>query len=361
MRGRALAALAVALAGCGDDSGTPGEGDDRGAGVGALGGALASRRSRARAWQACAGRPGLGRRRDPPRARRGDPPLPRARLRLRAPGPSSAWTAKRWRRARARPSRPASATSTARTTTARWCGRSAWPPPTRRHCRAPGECSRASRSRASPPGPMPASSRSRCRRAAVGPPSTATPVPSSSTSSPGEIDYQNAMIGTKRLGPGGAEAIPPETAVQKRNPFSEPAVFLSWFLVDPDRPSRRRRASERRRARRHRQVACAGPLEDPALPTLHPRAGRRAGRGGAARHPGRGGCLPRSAPACWPSTASPAPGCLRGSSWFEQRGDGLGERLGHALDAAGGPALVVGMDTPQLTPACSRTPRLPWR
>jgi rSAM/selenodomain-associated transferase 1 len=34
-----------------------------------------------------------------------------------------------------------------------------------------------------------------------------------------------------------------------------------------------------------------------------------------------------------------------------QRGDGLGERLGHALAAAGGPALVVGMDTPQLTPS----------
>jgi rSAM/selenodomain-associated transferase 1 len=33
-----------------------------------------------------------------------------------------------------------------------------------------------------------------------------------------------------------------------------------------------------------------------------------------------------------------------------QAGDGLGERLGHALVAAGGPALVVGMDTPQLTP-----------
>jgi rSAM/selenodomain-associated transferase 1 len=34
-----------------------------------------------------------------------------------------------------------------------------------------------------------------------------------------------------------------------------------------------------------------------------------------------------------------------------QRGDGLGERLGHALEGAGGPALVVGMDTPQLSPA----------
>jgi rSAM/selenodomain-associated transferase 1 len=33
-----------------------------------------------------------------------------------------------------------------------------------------------------------------------------------------------------------------------------------------------------------------------------------------------------------------------------QRGHGLGERLGDALGLARGPALVVGMDTPQLTP-----------
>lgn len=33
-----------------------------------------------------------------------------------------------------------------------------------------------------------------------------------------------------------------------------------------------------------------------------------------------------------------------------QRGTGLGDRLAHALGAAGGPAIVVGMDTPQLTP-----------
>lgn len=52
----------------------------------------------------------------------------------------------------------------------------------------------------------------------------------------GRIDYQNALIGTKRLGPGGAEAIPPDTAVQKRNPFGTAARFLSWFLVDADKP-----------------------------------------------------------------------------------------------------------------------------
>jgi quercetin dioxygenase-like cupin family protein len=52
----------------------------------------------------------------------------------------------------------------------------------------------------------------------------------------GVIDYQNAIAGTKRLGPGGAEGIPPGTAVQKRNTYADPAVFLSLFLVDPSRP-----------------------------------------------------------------------------------------------------------------------------
>ncbi len=52
----------------------------------------------------------------------------------------------------------------------------------------------------------------------------------------GEIQYQNDMVGTKPLGAGGAEAIPPNTAVQKRNRSVRPASFLSWFLVDPDAP-----------------------------------------------------------------------------------------------------------------------------
>jgi quercetin dioxygenase-like cupin family protein len=52
----------------------------------------------------------------------------------------------------------------------------------------------------------------------------------------GTIDYQNALIGTRRLTPGGLEGIPPDTPVQKRNPYREPAVFLSWFAVDPDKP-----------------------------------------------------------------------------------------------------------------------------
>lgn len=52
----------------------------------------------------------------------------------------------------------------------------------------------------------------------------------------GEIIYENALIGERRLGPGGLEAIPPDTPVQKRNPFNEEAVFLSWFLLDPGQP-----------------------------------------------------------------------------------------------------------------------------
>ena len=52
----------------------------------------------------------------------------------------------------------------------------------------------------------------------------------------GEIIYENALIGERRLGPGGLEGIPPDTPVQKRNPTDEDAVFLSWFLLDPGQP-----------------------------------------------------------------------------------------------------------------------------
>ena len=52
----------------------------------------------------------------------------------------------------------------------------------------------------------------------------------------GQINYENAIIGVKQLGPGDLEGIPPETPVQKRNPFDEVAEFLSWFLVDATQP-----------------------------------------------------------------------------------------------------------------------------
>ena len=52
----------------------------------------------------------------------------------------------------------------------------------------------------------------------------------------GQINYENAIIGVKQMGPGDVEGIPPGTAVQKRNPFDEVAEFLSWFLVDTTQP-----------------------------------------------------------------------------------------------------------------------------
>ena len=52
----------------------------------------------------------------------------------------------------------------------------------------------------------------------------------------GRIDYQNALIGVRKMEVGDVEGIPPETPVQKRNPFDEAADFLSWFLVDTSQP-----------------------------------------------------------------------------------------------------------------------------
>lgn len=45
------------------------------------------------------------------------------------------------------------------------------------------------------------------------------------------------------------------------------------------------------------------------------------------------------------------PWCPPGLEVIEQRGDGLDERLSAAVEQVGGPVLVIGMDTPQVTPA----------
>jgi uncharacterized protein len=47
----------------------------------------------------------------------------------------------------------------------------------------------------------------------------------------------------------------------------------------------------------------------------------------------------------------PGPWLPAGFDVIAQRGDGLDERLAAAFDDVGGPALLVGMDTPQITPA----------
>jgi rSAM/selenodomain-associated transferase 1 len=51
----------------------------------------------------------------------------------------------------------------------------------------------------------------------------------------------------------------------------------------------------------------------------------------------------------------PGPWLPHGWSVIPQRGDGLAERLAHAFADAGGPALLVGMDTPQVTGLQLRT------
>lgn len=52
----------------------------------------------------------------------------------------------------------------------------------------------------------------------------------------GIIDYQNEFKLIGGMEPGAFEGIPASIAVQKRNESGEDAVFLSWFLVDPDLP-----------------------------------------------------------------------------------------------------------------------------
>ena len=52
----------------------------------------------------------------------------------------------------------------------------------------------------------------------------------------GSIEYENALIGSRKMGPGETEGIPPDVAVQKRNSFEDDAEFLSWFLVDLAEP-----------------------------------------------------------------------------------------------------------------------------
>ncbi|MDN3358605.1 TIGR04282 family arsenosugar biosynthesis glycosyltransferase [Actinomadura sp. DC4] len=48
---------------------------------------------------------------------------------------------------------------------------------------------------------------------------------------------------------------------------------------------------------------------------------------------------------------NPGPWLPPGFEVVPQQGDGLDERLANAFAAAGGPAVLIGMDTPQVTPA----------
>ncbi len=52
----------------------------------------------------------------------------------------------------------------------------------------------------------------------------------------GDIDYQNAIIGTKEMGVGDSATLSADTVVQKRNPEGDTAAFLTFFVVDHSKP-----------------------------------------------------------------------------------------------------------------------------
>ena len=91
------------------------------------------------------------------------------------------------------------------------------------------------------------------------------------------------------------------------------------------------------------------------MPAVHTRAGRAA----------RQAALEDTLAACDRAAAGrrrvlvldgrPGPWLPPGWDVLAQRGDGLAERLAAAFDDAGGPAFLVGMDTPQLSPVLIAT------
>ncbi len=52
----------------------------------------------------------------------------------------------------------------------------------------------------------------------------------------GPFEYQNAPHGTETVQVGDVRSLPPGTPVQKRNPGSQQAAFLTLFVVDPNQP-----------------------------------------------------------------------------------------------------------------------------
>ena len=96
----------------------------------------------------------------------------------------------------------------------------------------------------------------------------------------------------------------------------------------------------------------AGPRQDAADAAVHARAGRARSPRPRWRHAGARSppCRARAG-ASARSTARPATWLPAGFEVIPQRGDGLDERLAAAFADVGEPAFLVGMDTPQVTPA----------
>ena len=76
-----------------------------------------------------------------------------------------------------------------------------------------------------------------------------------------------------------------------------------------------------------------------------------AGRSLAPRHAGGRRRRPPARSGSWSSPARPGGWLPAGFELVPQRGGGLGERLEDAFSRFAGPSLLIGMDTPQVTPA----------
>src|SRR5690606_28788853 len=114
-------------------------------------------------------------------------------------------------------------------------------------------------------------------------------------------------------------------------------------------PRWRGRSGERPHRPGDGQGPTGGAVEDPPVPPVPARAGRRGRRGGPPGHPRHGAGHARGASG---RRARRPGGTLapQGFGVVTQRGEGLGERLAHAIARVGGPVVVIGMDTPQLDP-----------
>ncbi|PLS78515.1 MAG: hypothetical protein CYG59_18125 [Chloroflexi bacterium] len=79
--------------------------------------------------------------------------------------------------------------------------------------------------------------RSACAYVILPPPGCAThPGPETIYVRAGPFEYHNALHGTETVQVGDVRALPPGTPVQKRNPSSQAAAFLTLLVVDPNQP-----------------------------------------------------------------------------------------------------------------------------
>ena len=275
---------------------------------------------------------------------------PRAGLRRRllrraaarpTPTSSASWTATaRSTRAscRASPARCSPATADL-VLGARVAERGAWPLHARVANRAAGaaSCAAAPARALHDLGPMRAARRERAARPGDRrPPLRLAAGDGAARGGRGLADRRGRRDATARAS--GARRSPAPCAGPRARSATWRAVLRMTRRADRASPRRPRPGASRRGCARRARRAQAAALAAAALADTLDAVAGDAGRPARARPRRRAGRL-AAAPA---SRSSP------------QRGDGLDERLAHAFADVGGPALLVGMDTPQVTPRAAR-------